>query len=266
MEFSTQFLIGVIIAAFVSIIALGTAIYYAKKKHYEELRFARIGANLSESADILTNINKSITFDEDIKSLLDKKELTRAEQLAKSRYQSDTSNQYLLEQYLAVLLSFNDKGKADEAWSVLRNVKGNPVLHSNLCYTFWEHGDIRNAIEVAEAGLRVSQELKNRIVQERLKNNLAYFYAEVGDSKYEELARTYATETYKEDSASRLDTTGYVKIVFGRNVDEITEGINLCLKAFVGNKQIAHLCKKHINRGVKRIEEIAIGSHQSNAT
>jgi hypothetical protein len=101
------------------------------------------------------------------------------------------------------------------------------------------------AIESAEKGLKlaIAKDLPPRVAANRpdlaelesaLKSSLAYYYADVGTADYEERARRYAAESLASPSYERekLDTHGFVLIVYGKDKDEILRGLKMCRDAW----------------------------------
>ena len=64
-------------------------------------------------------------------------------------------------------------------------------------------------------------------------NSLAYYYADAQKPEYEEKARAYIKEAreHRPDAMEPLDTEGFVLIVYGRDKQEVIEGISLCTEA-----------------------------------
>lgn len=115
------------------------------------------------------------------------------------------------------------------------NFKG----YLSLAYTYWlfyHHtgrtgqpstlGYLEKAIEISEEGLKKTQIVNE---QNKLKNNLAFYYAELGDIQYKEKALAYSKSCYEtnKDNPYYIDTYGYVLLKFADNSDIIYEALQL---------------------------------------
>jgi len=215
------------------------------------------GASLTPS--MLAELLKiELVFENDVKNLLNKGMLIEAQALTRRRFTKDAKNKGFLESYIGVLLLFNDTERAEIAWRTLS--KGgltNVRIYIQLALTFWKHGEIQRAIEVGEEGLAIARQNDSLEAENLVKNSLAYFYADTDKEEYEGLARRYSEEAYNAESetVSRMDTLGYVKISYGKDEKEVTEGIHLCMRAYMADSRFPELYQRHLNKGFARIEK-----------
>lgn len=109
----------------------------------------------------------------------------------------------------------------------------NPQWKSSLGFIHWLFRDPEKAIEETEKALKFIKE-EDFLTILMIKNNLAYYYTEMGGK--EDKAREYATFCYenrlKEDIDETLrnniiDTHGYVKMKFSKDIGEIDKAISL---------------------------------------
>lgn len=128
-----------------------------------------------------------------------------------------------------------DKRKAlDYIREGLKLKPNNSDLLQSLGYTYWYFSDFEMAIKETEKAL-VHASDKEEIL--KIKNNLAFYYAELAEPANKEKAIEYAKEAYdKCPRQSRTfgyyaDTYGYVKFKFAKRVEEIDEAIKLFLEA-----------------------------------
>lgn len=156
------------------------------------------------------------------------------------------------EKEIARLLLSEGKEDLEHAAAILAQ---RPVVESNytrtirnyttLAYKFWSIGMLGPAIESAEKGLQLAtakdmppgvaankQDVAE--LESALKSSLAYYYADVGTAEYEERARRYAAESLSSPTYERekLDTQGFVLIVYGKDKDEILRGLKMCRDAW----------------------------------
>ena len=127
----------------------------------------------------------------------------------------------------------------DEAWSVVQRMGNDTTAAKSCCrlsYNYWSVGDLRKAIAIAEAGLKIAErqnrsDVTNLLVND-LRNNLAYFFADAKEVRNAELAKRYADEAYRDapDDPACLDTKGFVHIVFGETPEEVRQGLSFCAK------------------------------------
>jgi hypothetical protein len=98
----------------------------------------------------------------------------------------------------------------------------------------WDFGDTEKAITIAKNGLELARRKGSNNMINKFKNSLAYYYADSGNSEYEEQAMSYIADVISERSADPtvIDTKGYVKIQFGKTKEEILEGLQLCFEAY----------------------------------
>lgn len=117
----------------------------------------------------------------------------------------------------------------------LQNKKANAhLLRSFILFCF---GRTEKAVKEAERALKKAEELKDKKLINRIKTNIAYFIADLGDKNRESLARQYIRDARDPNKGgdpqevSFLNTDGYVKIVFGKDFNEIEEGLSDCSQA-----------------------------------
>jgi hypothetical protein len=119
---------------------------------------------------------------------------------------------------------------------LLKNDDIDEKYFSIVAYKIWSANDLTTALNVAESGLAIA---KNRITVGRLKNSLAFYYAEhnarSGTRTYEEQAKTYAQDAKgllpPEYRWELMDTEGFVKLVYADNSKEVREAMTLVLQA-----------------------------------
>lgn len=158
-------------------------------------------------------------------------------------------------QLVSILLSSKEENDWDRAWEVIKEIEEVPsAVYVSLAYLFWSLGRTKNAIEVAERGLEVAKKRKDQVGINRLKNSLAYYYADLGEPDYEKMARSHAEEAFsaRPEDPAPMDTKGYVKITYGKHREEIEEGICLCEEARRKGAPLK-LYLKHIARAAKRL-------------
>ncbi len=109
---------------------------------------------------------------------------------------------------------------------------GNPEWIASLGFTYWFFSDPERAINETEKALKLVLKKRDPLTLIMIKNNLAYYYAEAG--KKENRAREYATFCYQNrmqegmDQLKRslyVDTYGYVKMKFTKDIGELDEAI-----------------------------------------
>jgi len=209
--------------------------------------------------ELVELLRTRLVFENDVNSLLKKGMLIEAQALTRRRLKEDPNNKDLLEGYIGVLLSFNDKGKAEIAWSTLsKHGLSNIEIYMQLALTYWKHGEVQKAIEVDEEGLAIAKRNDNLEAENEVKNSLAYFYADTDKEEYEGLARRYSEESYNAQpkNLSWMDTQGYVKITYGKSDKEVIEGMHLCMQAYIADGRFPDLFRKHLNKGVARITKL----------
>ncbi|MCI0558461.1 MAG: hypothetical protein MN733_08195 [Nitrososphaera sp.] len=221
----------------------------------EKLRYAPI----TKLADIVAALDKVIPFDAEVERKLSQGDLKGAEEIAKSQFDTSPNDPKRVQAYVGVLLAYNIIEKANVAFGVLKNCHTENIeLYVKLAVTFHQNGDIRMAIEVSKKGMEVADRLNIRDhVYRRLRSNLAYFYADAGD-KFNELdARNISEEEYNADpnNPARMDTYGYVKIVYENSKGGVKEGMDLCHKAYtMAPNAPIEFYKKHLARGIERLQ------------
>jgi putative GTP pyrophosphokinase len=98
-----------------------------------------------------------------------------------------------------------------------------PYLKLMLGYVYYWFSEIEAAIRTTEEALSLAESLENNKEIIRCKNNLAYYYAMTLDKKYEEIAREYSSQVYDyyKESALHIDTCGFVKWKYAKDIDEM---------------------------------------------
>ncbi len=156
---------------------------------------------------------------------------------------------------MARLLLSREKDGLEKALQMLDDPQfQKPAYHLNLAYGFWSIGELRQAIHVAEKGLRLAEKVDRSLVS-RFRNSLAYYYADTGKRQFEKQARKYAVEALKArpGEPACLDTLGYVKITYGRTKREVSEGVDLCDQARRKGVPFSGYVK-HVTRANQRIQ------------
>lgn len=146
-----------------------------------------------------------------------------------------------------------------------------PEHYLRLAYKEWMNGNCESARRLAEKALDIVENSDMRTDEElewRVKNSLAYYYADCELQDNAKKALTFATtsvqkilpkkdqsDTYRLAYARRLATLGYVQITFGNNKDEIASGIHDCEEARrLGASE--ELYFRHLARAQSRHESI----------
>jgi hypothetical protein len=170
--------------------------------------------------------------------------------------------------------------KADDHIQAENRLKANPApkasLYLRLGYKFWLGGDLRRAIEMSEKSLQLAsasgEDGEKASLVARIKNSLAYFYAELPDEKKADLAHHYIRDAMEAipNAAEFLDTLGAVKIAFGRSKSEIDEGIKLCFRSAAADQDYIHF-HKWLSRAIERTTSLTptppdLGTHQDSDT
>lgn len=130
---------------------------------------------------------------------------------------------------------------------------------------FWSFNRLENAINEAKGALSFAKRITDKSLINPAKINIAYFIADLGDKNREDQARKYINELRKavlskEDEENFLDADGYTKIVFGQTVEEVSEGLTLCERAFNQSetKDVAEpFFKIHEHKALQRLLELS---------
>jgi len=186
--------------------------------------------------------------------------------------------------YERTLLNGLVLSKNESDWTYaekLLNKIGEPIHHVRLSYAFWTKGESDKAIAIAEAGLKlaVTKYSGDLFTITKIKNNLAYFYAEKNIKEKEKEAISYSEEAvdftkkkyeeledkkeekiedyemYKYEYVRNLDTLGFVKIAYGSEINTIKKGIEICEDARRSGAA-DDIYFKNINLAQKRLFEI----------
>lgn len=136
--------------------------------------------------------------------------------------------------FCSVYRTLGDESKALEyIEKVVSLDPKNPQWRSSRGFTYWLFGNPERAIKETEKALEFVKK-EDFLTTLMIKNNLAYYYTEMG--KEEEKAKKYAAFCYKNrlkediDQTLRnniIDTYGYVKMKFSKDIGEIDEAISL---------------------------------------
>lgn len=109
----------------------------------------------------------------------------------------------------------------------------NPRWHSLLGIAHDSFGVAVEAITATEKALKFAEDQSDSENIARAKNNLAYYYAEVGQISTKEKAIAYARDACKHDASNKLkypfslDTLGYVLSKFGESKEELEEAVEV---------------------------------------
>ena len=182
--------------------------------------------------------------------------IERAIHEAESAYFNNPSKSGL--QLVSALLSSKRSRDWHRAWKVLQKMEEAPSLYYiSLSYLLWSVDEIPQAIKVAEKGLKVAEKKEDQVGINKVKNSLAYYYADLGDPNYKNIARRYAEEALSAspENPAPMDTKGYVKIVYGKKIEEIKEGINLCEEARRRGAPLK-LYIKHLSKATERLRSL----------
>ncbi len=143
---------------------------------------------------------------------------------------------------LAVMRDTNDlDGIAlDYTGEMIDSVSENKEIEAYLLssFIFFGFGRAKEALEESEKLLEKVKKCKDQDSVNNAKANIAYFIAELGDKTKESQARSCISEARdlnrggNPQEAAFLDTEGYVKIIFGKNFEEVLEGLNCCGQAY----------------------------------
>ncbi|MGH9673654.1 MAG: tetratricopeptide repeat protein [Bryobacteraceae bacterium] len=144
-----------------------------------------------------------------------------------------------------------------------------PALHLRLAFKFWEKGNLPSAIQLAERGLQVAPTPglpeaadKRSRLETKLKNSLAYYYAESGDMAKADASFRLMQEVMESvpNASEYLDSLGCVKIAFGKR-EQIESGIQDCCRAAVVDGDYMHF-RKWLNRAIERMDQLSAATRQ----
>lgn len=176
--------------------------------------------------------------------------ITRAKQLKAEGLAE--SNDYAL-----VMLSSIRETDWDDAWERLESDgHPSPFLCRTYAWMYWRLDRFDRAIYIAEYGL--TEAIRRRSPKSevlKLKNSLAYYYADAKLEGKAQQAFQYSKEAVKgrPGKYNPLDTLGYVYISFGKNREEILRGIELCESARRMPKAKFEYFAKHIAEAHNRL-------------
>jgi tetratricopeptide (TPR) repeat protein len=144
-------------------------------------------------------------------------------------------------EYDKQLLSALVMSKKPEDWEHAERLLpefGTPDHYNRLSVAFWTSNDVTKAIALAERGLTLERKGRSEdpIVIAKIKNSLAYYYADAVREDKADDARELVEEAIKISESEKnhtqyakcLDTRGYVKIVFGTSNEEVLDGVKDC--------------------------------------
>lgn len=170
------------------------------------------------------------------------------------------------EEQIAVLIKSENSRDWDEAFRLVRKLTvPSPQFFVTLSYRFWNISNIPRAREIAERGLKVAEGQKDSEYVAKLKNTLAYLYAESHDKEKEELARRFASESFDGDVAQRLDTNAYVKIIFAKKSDDVIDALGLNERAREKGLPLEDYAK-NVRIAEERIQDLKRDSQTRKAT
>lgn len=214
--------------------------------------------------ELINQLENAVNFAGQTKNLIDSGNFNQAEKIAHQQLKEKSNDVSALEIYISTLLAHNKKEKCEIAWDILKKDSiTNLSIYTRLAFLFWNFSEIEKAIEVDEKGLEVAKSKGDKETTNKFKNSLAYFYADTGKEDYENLARLYIEEAYKDQpkNLNRIDTKGYVKIVYGKTKEEIFEGMDLCLQAYKEDTEHFKITyEKHIKKATERLSALGVKS------
>lgn len=230
-----------------------------------------LSGNISEATNLPKDVKKriddyvgNIKTSADINELIKKGKFSQAEKKAVATLRTHQDEKEI-KAYIYILLKENTKTAVIKAYELLRRNEIKDLNgYKNVSLRLYETGNLEKAIEISAKALtlrNISKGVNNLKAIVQIKSNLAYFYADTGKQEYAETAKGFAKDGYEDDKerVSRLDTLGYVLIVFG-NEKEVIRGMRLCQKAYelyVGSgKADGKFYQKHINKAVIRLNEL----------
>ena len=126
--------------------------------------------------------------------------------------------------------TFDVKNKAlNAAIKAIELDKDNPRWYRLKGYIYYWFGDIKEAIKITEKTLKMAMGQKNIEGEIKCKNNLAFYYAFTKDKENEKNARDFSKDAYNHDidSVLYLDTLGYVKWKFAKDLKELREAADI---------------------------------------
>ncbi len=202
-----------------------TAIKLVIGERFGEIASVAAGKIITQEAPRVT--------DSEIAALITSGNLPGAIAKLKDEVHRDSSNLQKKRTLVTTLLLSHERREWDEAWSLMRTEVDMVREHLTMALRYWGVGRIDTAIEVCKSGLERAEadsSLEGRDIWiSKLKNSLAYYYAETGRAEYEDAARRYVEEAIRirPEEMACLDTKAYVKIVYGKDRGEVLEGVTL---------------------------------------
>jgi tetratricopeptide (TPR) repeat protein len=148
---------------------------------------------------------------------------------------------------LTILVLSQDPMDWQKAATILLSTNADAKYYSILAYKFWTAGDLDRAIPLAECGLTIAIQRNDTMLEGRLKNSLAYYYALTQKPDYEDKARQYIADARRlipDMIMEIVDTEGFIKIVYGKTRSEVTEGVELSYQATKALSRIEDMAER----------------------
>lgn len=148
---------------------------------------------------------------------------------------------------LTILVLSQDPADWQKAATMVLATSVDAKYYSILAYKFWTTGDLDSAIPLAERGLTIAIQRNDTTLEGRLKNSLAYYYAQTRKPDYEDKARQYIADARRlapDMIMEIVDTEGFIKIVYGKTRSEVTEGVDLCYQASKALSRIEDMAER----------------------
>jgi len=214
--------------------------------------------------ELINQLERAVNCADQVKRSIDSGDFDQAEKIAHQQLKEKPNDTLALETYISALLAHNKKEKCETAWNALEGGGiTNLSIYIRSAFLFWRFGEIEKAIKISERGLEIARSKNDRETHNKFKNSLAYYYADTGREDYENLARSYIEEASKDhpQDLAKMDTKGYVKIVYGKTKEEIFEGMDLCLRVY--QEDTEHFktpYEKHMKKATERLSTLGMKS------
>lgn len=177
---------------------------------------------------------------------------------AKKAFDVIPSDPNRLEEYLSVLAASKNEKDWERAYELARerNIQSAEV-YGMLSYRWWSIGRFEQAIDDGESAIRIAENVGPVETLKKLKNSVAYYYADLGRPDHKARALELAREAARErpDEPSVQDTLGYVMIVYSESKEEILRGLKLCEQAWNANGPIRFFAK-HVGAAYQRLRSL----------
>jgi len=113
-----------------------------------------------------------------------------------------------------------------------------------------------NAMGLAERSGNPADDAQRKLIA-KMKNSLAYYFAEAGDRSKRDLAFRYIYEARDTvpNASEFVDTLGCVQIAFGTTKDEINAGIGACFRSAAVDHDYAHF-HLWLDKAIERMKTI----------